>query len=119
MSKFGLTKERYLQMMLFWHGNEQAVKDTVDDWGAERCNKGYDTFNFNGLDILQIEAIGDVGAYTDEEATIHAIANGVKIIPVEELPENFGRKYLGWIDTPENRAKIKELADKYPNDSLC
>ena len=48
----------------------------------------------------------------DEEAVEQAVKDGVKIIPVEELPENFERRYLGWIDTPENR-KVKKIIIKY------
>ena len=44
----------------------------------------------------------------DYAAVAQAIKDGIKFIPVEELPENFDRRYLGWIDTPENRKHIEE-----------
>lgn len=83
--------------------------DIVNCWGAEACNKGYEIFDFNGTGMLQIEAIGDVGFFDDEVATMRAIKDGIKIIPVDELPENFDRRYLGWIDTEENRKAINDF----------
>ena len=117
MAKFGLTAERYQQMRTLY--DDQRIREIIEDWGIEEVNKGYDIFSFNGFGIYEISGIDDVGAFEyDDYAVEQAIKDGIKIIPVEELPETFGRKYLGWIDTPENRAKIAELADKYPNDSL-
>ena len=113
MSKFGLTKERYEQMMRSYGNDEEAVKDIVYDWGPESCNKGYEIFNFDGTGMLEIEAISEVGCFDDDEATEQAIKDGIKIIPIEELPENFNRKYLGWIDTEENRKAIQEYCNKY------
>ncbi len=43
----------------------------------------------------------------DDEATERAIAVGVPIIPVEELPNGFSRDYLGWVDTPHNRKLLE------------
>lgn len=61
---------------------------------------------------LEIERIDDERVFpSDEEAVEQAIKDGVKIIPVEELPENFDRRYLGWIDTSENRAAIQKYCD--------
>ena len=111
MSKFGLTEERYTQMMKSWHGDEEQVFTVVDDWGVDNCNKGYAIFNFDGTGMLEIEAIADVGCFTDDEATEQAIKDVIKIIPIEELPENFDRKYLGWIDTEENRKRIREYCN--------
>lgn len=113
MNNFGLTEERYNQMMLLYENDEDAIKEIVKDWGAEKCNKGWDIFNYDGLDILEVEAICDVGAFDDDEATQRAIAEGIKIIPVEELPTDFPWRWLGWIDTPENRKRIKEVTKNY------
>lgn len=109
MSKFGLTEKRYSQMMELYHGNEEAVKDVVETWGAERCNKGYDIFNYDGIGLLEIEAIGDVEAFdTDDEAVKQAVLDGIEIIPVEQLPINMPKnmRFYGWIDTEENRENI-------------
>lgn len=117
MAKFGLTEERYKQMRTIY--DDKRVKEVVDDWGADLVNKGYDIFSFDGMDLYEVSRIDDVDAFeSDDDAVEQAIKDGVKIIPVEELPETFGRRYLGWIDTPENRAKIAKLAEKYPYDSL-
>ena len=71
--------------------------------------KGYDIFDFDGTGMLEIEKIDEENIFTDdEEAVEQAIKDGIKIIPIEELPENFDRRYLGWIDTKENRKRIAE-----------
>ena len=117
MGKYGLTDERYNQMRQIY--DDDRIEEIVEDWGTDSVNKGYEIFTFNGWNLYEIERIDDVNAFeTEDDAVAQAIKDGIKIIPVEELPETFGRRYLGWIDTPENRAKIAELAEKYPNDSL-
>ena len=71
-------------------------------------SRGYDIFDFDGTGMLEIEKIDEMNMFdSDKDAVEQAIKDGIKIIPVEELPENFDRKYLGWIDTPENRETIK------------
>ena len=109
MSKFGLTEKRYNQMMEFYHHNEKAVKDIVEMWGAENCNKGYDIFDYDGTGLLEIEAIGDVEAFdSDDEAVKQAVLDGIEIIPIEQLPINMPKnmRFYGWIDTEENRRNI-------------
>ena len=66
---------------------------------------GYGIFNYDGTGLLEIQKLDSRNTLkTDEEAVVRAIKDGVAIIPVDELPWNFDRRYLGWIDTPENRA---------------
>lgn len=75
-------------------------------------NKGYDIFDFDGTGMLEIQKIDTSKRFeNDEEAVSQAIKDGIKIIPVEELPENFDRKYLGWVDTEENRKRIEEYCN--------
>ena len=113
MSKYGLTEERYNQMMKTWNDNERVVKEIVNTWGADRCNKGYDIFDVEGTGMLEIEAISDVSAYDDDEAVRRAVADGIKVIPVDELPaympEDMRRH--GWIDTEENRKRIADYCE--------
>lgn len=115
MDRFGLTEERYSQMMAFWNNDEEAVRDVVREWGVENCNKGYAIFNYDGTGLLEIEAIGDVGAFNDQEATARAIADGIKIIPVDQLPVNMSQdmRWYGWIDTPDNRQRIEAYCKKW------
>jgi len=91
-------------------------------WSREQAKRGFEIFDFDGLGILEIEAIGDCypdGDYDDEAAAREAERTGYcKIIPAEEIPETFilndyPRNYYGWVDTPENRKKIKENSDYY------
>ena len=75
--------------------------------------KGYDIFDVDGTGMLEIEKIDEENVFTDdEEAVEQAIKDGIKIIPIEELPENFDRRYLGWIDTEENRKRIAEYCSR-------
>lgn len=116
--KLGLTEERFQQMMQSF-GREEMIDDAIYTWGIEKVNKGYDIFDFDGTGMLQIEEINDTDAFNcdDEAAVRQAILDGVKIIPIEELPSNFDRKYLGWIDTPDNRQRIKEYCSE--NNYYC
>ena len=107
MKHFGLTNERYEQMMEYYNNDKETVAEIVNAWGVENCNKGYTIFDFSGTGMLEINRIDDVYAFeSDDEATEQAIKDGIKIIPIEELPKNFDRKYFGWIDTEENRKAI-------------
>ena len=110
MGKYGLTDERYAQMMKTYNNDEYRVLEVIRLWGAEDCNKGYAIFDCDGTGMLEIEHICDVGAFdSDAEATLKAIEDGVKIIPIDELPDNMGEyKYYGWVDTEENRKNIEE-----------
>lgn len=75
--------------------------------------KGYDITDFDGTGMLEIQKIDELGIFkSDEEAVESAIKDGVAIIPVKELPENFDRRYLGWIDTPENRKRIVKYCEE-------
>lgn len=109
MGKLGLTEERYNQLMSLF-GDEEEVAERIKDWGLEECNNGYTIFDFDGTGMLEVNKIDSLEVFENDEAAVEqAIKDGVKIIPVEELPENFERKYLGWIDTPENRKRIEEF----------
>lgn len=111
MKNFGLTDERYTQMKNYGY-NDEDIEEIVKEWGIDQTNDGYGIFDFDGTGLLELEAIGDIEAFEcDDEAVKVAIANGMKFIPVAELPINFDRRYLGWIDTPENRAAIKCYCD--------
>lgn len=110
MEKFGLTDERFEQLMKAWNNDEEQIEYIVGEWGAEAVNKGYSVFDYDGCGILAIERIDEVDAFADdEEAVAKAIEDGMKVIPVDELPENFPYKWLGWIDTKENRKAIAEF----------
>lgn len=116
---FGLTEERYNQMMFYYNNDRNAVRQVVNEWTVETCNKGYNVVDYDGTGMLEIQRIYDVGAFeNDEDAVEQATKDGIKLIPIEELPENFDRKYLGWIDTPENRQVIQEYCNKYCNNEL-
>lgn len=111
MKNFGLTDERYTQMKNYGY-NDEDIEEIVKEWGIDQTNDGYGIFDFDGTGLLELEAIGDIEAFEcDDEAVKVAIANGMKFIPVAELPINFDRRYLGWIDTPENRVAIKCYCD--------
>lgn len=71
--------------------------------------KGYLIVNYNGTGMMEVQKDDSMNIFSsDEEAVMQALNDGIKIIPVNELPEDFDRRYFGWIDTQENRRKIKE-----------
>ncbi len=80
---------------------------------SEKMKRGYAIVDCDGTGLLEIQTVDEAGIFaTDDEATEQAIKDGIKVIPVEELPEKFERRYLGWIDTPENRKAIEEYCRK-------
>lgn len=59
-------------------------------------SKGYEVTDYGGTGLLEIQKVDLDGIFeTDSEAVKQAIKDGIKIIPVEELPKNFERMYLG------------------------
>lgn len=105
---FGLTEERYAQLIDFYDGDTESIEEIVSEWGKDVVNRGYDIFDWDGTGLLQIERIDEIGAFDgDEDAARDAENTGFcKIIPVSELPKDFSERYYCWIDTPENRKNI-------------
>lgn len=80
---------------------------------------GYNVTDFGGGGMLEIQMVDDMARFeSDDEAVEAAMADGVRIIPVEELPECFERRYLGWLDTPANRERIAEWAESHDRHGL-
>lgn len=78
--------------------------------------KEYEITDFDGTGMLEIERYDAAKMFEDDETAVQqAIKDGVKLIPIEELPENFERRYLGWIDTPENRKTIADYCKRKKN----
>ena len=77
--------------------------------------------------MLEIQRIDEEAIFpSDEEAVAQAIKDEIAVIPVDELPASFKRRYLGWIDTPENRERIwaycageKELLTAMSDEREC
>ena len=94
---------------------QEMVNAYIDDW-SEDAKRGYAIFDFDCTGMLEIEMINEMEIFDgDEEAVEQAIKDGIKIIPIEELPDNFDRSYLGWIDTPENRKAIEDYCSDEGN----
>lgn len=106
-------------------GKNVITEDAIEEFNAEYAtsycteelgitdiipsNAGYDISDYNIKGLLEV-CYDDCASkfHSDEVAVKQAIRDGVPIIPVDELPENFERKYLGWVDTPLNRMKIQQ-----------
>lgn len=86
---------------------EQTEAAVRAGWMPEEAARGYTTVDYDGTGLLEIQAIDEMRVFdSDEAACLQAARDGVKIIPVNELPAGFERRYFGWIDTKENRAAI-------------
>ena len=104
--------------MAYNYPTEEGIKYAIEQgWSKEEAERGFAIFDFDGTGMLEIEAITDCyirDDYDDDEAAIEAERIGFcKIIPIEELPDPFiydgnSRRYFGWVDTPENRKRIKD-----------
>lgn len=92
---------------LIWKTNEEAFIPNAEE-------RGYDVTIGHG-NLLEIERIDELEMFEDDDAaTEQAIKDGIPIIPVEELPEDFEFQWLGFIDTEDNRRDIAEYAKKFP-----
>ena len=90
-----------------------AYINTANHNDDKMSERGYAVVDFDGTGMLEIQKIDAAARFPDDEAAVEqAIKDGVAIIPVDELPANFPRRYLGWIDTPENRERIAEYAGR-------
>ena len=56
--------------------------------------KGYVIAAFNFTNMLEVERDDSMNVFEDDEQAVEAaVADGIKIIPVDESPENFDRRY--------------------------
>ena len=109
MNKFGIADLRYIQIKRAYGDDEDSVRAVIDRWGIDDINRGYAFMDYDNTGMIEVNRIDDVMAFeTDEEAVEQAVNDGVKIIPIEELPEDFDRRYFGWVDTNENRKSISD-----------
>lgn len=100
---------------------EQINYAISEGWSKAAAERGYDIMIREGmLEICRIDCEwvgwGKNGTteIDDDDCSIEAERSGFcKIIPVEELPNNFKYRYFGWVDTPENRLKIKRYSQEY------
>ena len=101
---------------------EQILLAVNDGWSREDAERGYAVFEFENTGMFEISRIvleiertysHEQTDVTDDDCAVEAEQSGFcKIIPVDELPENFDKKYFRWIDTPENRAAIQKYCDE-------
>ena len=95
--------------------------DDFCDWTADQVKGfftpiGYVICDYDGSGMLEIQKNDDSDiCITDMDAVNQAIEDGINIIPVEELPIDFNRRYFGWIDTPENRKQIQQYCLEHCN----
>ena len=114
--------------MAYRKPTQKQIKYAINEgYSREEAERGYGFVYFDFTDMVEIELYSDVYMaldddgellepvdIDDEDCAIEAERSGFcKIIPVDELPENFDRRYFGWVDTPENRKAIQDYCDKY------
>ena len=116
IANYGLTNERYAQMMEHFENNEELVRLMVDEWGIQACNAGY-VFVMEplapGITAIRVESIESIGAFADDaDAAAQAAIDGVRFIPYDEMPAVLPEdmKWYGWVDTPFNRIALSKCA---------
>ena len=93
---------------------EQTEAAVRAGWTQEIAERGYAVVDYDGTGLLHIEAIDEMRVFdSDEAACLQAARDGVKIIPIDQLPKNFEWRYFGWLDTKENRNAITAYTKKY------
>lgn len=90
---------------------EAMIKEAVEEgcWSLEDARRGYSIFTSDfGNGASHIERIDEMGVFeSDDEAAEQAERDGIKIIRDMLFSEEHRANY---IDTPENRELLKELA---------
>lgn len=74
--------------------------------------EGYGYFISDADGILEIEKDDEMNIFSsDHEAVKQAVKDGVKLIPIEELPPTLDERdiYEGYIDTEDNRQAIIDM----------
>lgn len=110
-----MTREENAKLLQEHHPDwtKEVAMAELDDFSDEIIEKGYDIFDFDCTGMLEICPVYALEQFDSDEAAVEQAAkDGVKFIPVNELPESFERRYLGWIDTPENRRAIEEYCSQ-------
>lgn len=75
----------------------------------DTTGKGYLIVDYDDTGLLNIQRDDDLRVFPDDEsAIVAAVTDGIRVIPEEELPENFVLKGPGWLDTPQNRKRIED-----------
>lgn len=121
-NNYGLTDERYIQMMQHYNGNKDLVRCIVEEWGADKCNAGYCIVADNlpgNHQTLHVERIDAVAAFaSDREAALHAAQHGIPLIPesdLKNLPASVQR--TAWVDEPGTRTALRYYAAFVKNEA--
>ena len=103
--------------------NNQIYRAIKGGWNIDEANRGYVIVDYNGTGMMEVEFIRDMWLeggdpdIDDTDAALAAERDGFcKIIPVDELPDNFEYKWFGWVDTPENRKAIENYCLDWVDD---
>ena len=95
---------QYMQLILL------GVQEKLHN---EEESRGYAIVDYEGTGMLEVQKLDGCNKFeTDEQAVMQAIKDGIVLIPVSDLPYNFDRRYLGWVDTPANRNAILKYCSK-------
>ena len=84
-------------------------KAIAEGWDREEAERGYAVFEgaLGLMEIQRCDQMYEETDCTDDDCALEAAKAGIKIIPEAELPDEMGdHRYFGYVDTPENRAKI-------------
>lgn len=103
--------------------SDGAAFAVEDGWSEKEAKRGYAIFDYDGTGLLELSRIDDayIGTkrewVTDGACAKEAMRAGVcKIIPTRELPKQMPEdmKLHQWLDTPENRAALKDWCEEWP-----
>lgn len=84
---------------------EEVKKILIAEWGVG-ADRGYSIFTNDEFsdDLKVIEKIDELGVYNDDlEAAMQAERDGIKLIPIEEIPKVYPYYCYRFVDTPKNR----------------
>lgn len=88
----------------------EQVKEALDvEWG-EGGSRGYGVFFNNESEMTHIEKIDELGVYdNDLEAGEQAEKDGMKLIPMNDIPDEYPLNAYRYPDSKRNREILEQM----------
>ena len=115
--EMGIEEQRVFELICSYYGDFDEVRRVVSTYGAEPLNKGYLVIADRDHRLKSVSFFAPARKiHTNADAARQAEKDGIKLIPVSELPEDaffffFIDRRL--VDTPENREVLRKFFEKH------
>lgn len=117
--EMGIEEQRVYELIDSYYGDFDEVWRVVSTYSEEALNKGYVVASVTNDTLIQGVCFFEPARvfYNNSDAAAQAERDGVKLIPLSELPED---SYLFFdtdqriVKTPDNRRRLRKFFEKHP-----